>query len=146
MPERDSDRDRQARRDQRHLERDARAVEHAREHVLADRVDAEEERRRGPGRRAEHRVERARVLGVRRMRDVPCTISGANERDEDLEDDEAERDERDPVLAGSAPEELPRRPRRNVGILGGPPFGARAMPRASAVPIRRSGSGAEAEM
>jgi hypothetical protein len=94
---------------------ETRAVEHAGEDVLADRVDAEEERRRGPGRRPENRIERARVLGIRRMRDR-AHDQRSEQREEDLEDDEPERDERHPVLPELPPEELPRCPRDDLAL------------------------------
>ena len=62
----------------------------------------------------DHRVEDGRVLGVRRVPEQPDDQRG-RERDGDLDDDEAECDERHPVLAEALPEELPRRARDDPG-------------------------------
>ena len=128
--------DRQRGRDERDLERDARAVDDAREDVAPDRVDAEQERR-GRARSASRSWGRA-SRGTARSGGWPrsFTIHGAKTAIEDLEHDEAERDEGDPVLLEPLPEELERRAardRRGLSLRRA----ARARPRG---PDRRSSS------
>ena len=96
-------------RDERDLERDARAVEHAREDVLADRS----RRRRGtsttgPVGVPNGRVERA--AGTARSADArtPSRSAARRARRATSKRDEPERDERDAVLPEPLPEELPR--------------------------------------
>src|SRR5919197_6201133 len=108
-PQDDAAGDRVSGRHQGHLERDAGPVEHAREDVLAERVDAEEEALRRAARGPECRVERARILRVRRVRE-PLDDERGEDRRQHLGDDEAEGDERHAVAAKALPEELPRRP------------------------------------
>ena len=115
--EQHADRHGEGRGDERHLERDARAEEDAREDVLADGIDTEEEVPGRAGRGSEDRVERGRVLRVGRMRERPDD-QRRRQRDDDLEDDEPQRDERDAFLPEALPEELPGSPRGDLRGLG----------------------------
>ena len=97
----------------------ARAVDHAGEHVAADLVDAEEcASRARPGGQAEV-VERVRVLrrsGPARRR---LDDQRREDRDQDQQDDEAERRHRDLVATEAAPEQLQRRARRDLALFAG---------------------------
>ena len=96
---------RQAGADERDQQRHAGALEDAREDVAPDVVDAHQvlgARRRGE-------AERVQRLGrglVRRRHVEDLADQRPEDRGQDQQDDEAERDERDLVLAKAAPEEL----------------------------------------
>ena len=97
----------------RHRQRDLRAVEHAREDVAADRVDAEEVVAARPFGEPEV-VERGRLLDVRRAAHRRSLRDRAGEdRHEDQDDDEAQGDQRDLVPTEAPPEQLERRARGN---------------------------------
>ena len=116
-------------------ERHARAVEHAREHVAAERVDAEDVVRARAGRRPE-RVERLRVLVVRAGGADELDDQRREDRREHQEHDEDPRRERHLVLLQPAPEQLQRRAGRDRG--GRPSrFGGRARARGLRRPCSR---------
>ena len=110
--------DRQAGADERHQQRDARAVEHAREDVAPERVDAEEVLAARPGRAARSRQARpcCRTFGS----GVPriLRISGAKIATRISRTMKVPRGQRDLVLAEAAPEELQRRTRSDRRLTG----------------------------
>ena len=117
--ERDPEHDGEERRSERHLERDAAAVEHAQELVAAElAVPAEDEERRARPRRRLREPDLAGLLHVVQV-GAPrgptgfawpsrCAASRrARGHEEDQQDEEAERDEGDPVAADPCGRDLP---------------------------------------
>ena len=95
------------------LQRDPRAVDRAREDVAAELIDAEWM----GGARAQRAAERVGGVGVIdvRTRDTEELDDQRREdRDEDEQDDESGRDHGDAVRAEPPPEQLARRPRRDL--------------------------------
>src|SRR5439155_17602494 len=107
-----ADRDRDRGCHERHLERDACAVEDAREDVAAERIDSEDVVAAGPCGGAE-RVEHLGVLVVWPRRPNELDDERREDREQDQEDDESRRGQRDLVVAQPPPEELERRSRRD---------------------------------
>ena len=103
--------------DERDLERDARAVDGAREDVAAEPVDAEGVLGGRAGRRAED-VERLRALDLRAGRADEADDHRREDRRQDQDDDERERGHRDLVASQPAPEQLHRRARGDLGLAG----------------------------
>ena len=134
----------QAGADERDLERHLGAVEHAREDVAAELVDAERVLAARALREAEV-VERFGRLHVRRGRAEQLRDRAGERRAHDQGDDEAERPQRDLVAPQAAPEQLQRRPRGDrratrddlvdAGVLGVQQI-AGACTRAHATPSR----------
>src|SRR6185369_10577548 len=97
--------DGQAGADERDEERYLRAVEHAREDIATDRVDAEPVIAARPRREPEV-VERRGLLNVRRRRADDLRDRGREDRAQDQHRDETQRDEGDLVPTEPSPEEL----------------------------------------
>ena len=119
--EHDADADRERGRDERHLERDACAVEDAREHVAADLVDAEEKLELRAGRRPEGGSSASGycAFGGCANADVITPANAARRISRTMK---AEGGERHAIAPEPDPEELPRRPADDV--VGGERFGA----------------------